>query len=366
MPVDPVSAPPSYQPPPIAAVPPRPQQRDFASALAAQLDDPRSEIAEVRATIESIRSGRPPAASSGGTPKMRAGADISERLRAWSAHGTGAADPYGWRALSRTIGDGVVGSGFGALFERQIQQESGFAPEIVFGQRRSSAGAEGIAQLMPQFYPGVDRTDPQASLVAAADSMKHYLTAFDGDVRKALASYNAGMGRVQQLVAAHGANWERALPLETQQYLAAIVGDAAGRIVPGARGAADVFGGRGPGGVLTTPIDRVLGRVTDASGLLLRGLAGAEVRAPADAMVAAVASGSLGSLLTLDHGNGWQTTLDGLGSLVPGAGQRVTRGAVLGLLGDGDGTEAGLRLGLSSRGRPLDPRAYLLGGLAGG
>jgi murein DD-endopeptidase MepM/ murein hydrolase activator NlpD len=359
MPVDPVSAPPAYQPPPTAAPPPRPQQRDFASALAAQLDDPRAEIAEVRANIAAIRSGRP--STSTATPKVRAGADIAERLRAWSAHGTGAEDPYGWRALSRTIGDGVIGGGFGALFERQIQQESGFAPEIVFGQRRSSAGAEGIAQLMPQFYPGVDRTDPQASLVAAAESMKHYLAAFDGDVRKALASYNAGMGRVQQLVAAHGANWERALPLETQQYLAAIVGDASGRITPSTGAASGVFGGRGPGGVLTTPLDRVLGRVSDATGLLLRGASGAEVRAPADAIVASVMGGAMGSLLTLDHGNGWQTTLDGLASLSPRVGERVTRGSVLGLLGTGDGSEASLRLGLSGLGRSLDPRSYLLG-----
>ena len=364
MPVDPVSAP-AYQPPPVVAPPPRPQQRDFASALAAQLDDPRTEIAEVRASIAAIRSGRPPA-SAAGTPKVRAGADIAERLRAWSAHGTGAADPYGWRALSRTIGDGVVGGGFGVLFERQIQQESGFAPEIVFGQRRSSAGAEGIAQLMPQFYPGVDRTDPQASLVAAAESMKHYLGAFNGDVRKALASYNAGMGRVQQLVATHGANWERALPLETQQYLTAIVGDASGRITPSAPGAPSVFGGHGPGGVLTAPLDRVLGRVNDGAALLLRGASGAEVRAPADAVVASVMAGSMGSLLTLDHGNGWQTTLDGLASLSPRAGERVTRGSVLGLLGVGDGAEASLRLGLSGMGRALDPRLYLLGGVGGG
>ena len=363
MPVDPVSAPSSH-PPPVAARPARPQ-RDFASVLASQLDDPRAEIAEVRANIAAIRSGRAPSSSSGGASsaaRARATGDISERLRTWAAHGTGAQDPYGWRALTRTIGDGVIGDGFGILFERQIQQESGFAPDVVFGQRVSSAGAEGIAQLMPQFYPGVDRTDPQASLLAAADSMRHYLAAFEGDVRKALASYNAGMGRVQQLVATHGANWERALPLETQQYLASIVGDSGGRFVPGAGGPAGIFGGRGPGGVLTSPLDRVLGRVSDAEALMLRGASGAEVRSPADAVVASIMTGSLGSLLTLDHGNGWQTTLDGLRSLTPQVGERVTRGSVLGLLDTGDGAESGLRLGLSSRGRPLDPRAYLLGG----
>src|SRR5690606_25540461 len=128
-------------------------------------------------------------------------------------------DPFGWRAMARQAGDEVVGAGFGWLFERQIQQESGFQPEVVFGFRRSPAGAEGIAQLMPEYYPGVDRTDPAQSLLAAATTMRHYLDVWDGDVRKALASYNAGLGRVRSLVDAHGEGWERGLPAETRQYL---------------------------------------------------------------------------------------------------------------------------------------------------
>lgn len=138
--------------------------------------------------------------------------------------------------MTRAIGDAVVGAGFGELFERQIQQESAYDPDVVFGRRRSSGGAEGIAQLMPQYYAHVDRTDPEASLRAGAESMRQYLAAFDGDVCKALASYNAGMGRVQQLVRAHGAGWERGLPEETQHYLAAIVGNAHERRQPGAPG----------------------------------------------------------------------------------------------------------------------------------
>ncbi len=30
-------------------------------------------------------------------------------------------DPFGWRALSRELGDELVTPGFGAIFERQIQ-----------------------------------------------------------------------------------------------------------------------------------------------------------------------------------------------------------------------------------------------------
>ncbi|MSP21477.1 MAG: hypothetical protein EXR66_00365 [Dehalococcoidia bacterium] len=61
-------------------------------------------------------------------------------------------DHFGWRELARRTGEEIVGPGFGALFEAQIQQESGFDTDVVRGYRRSSAGAEGIAQLMPQYY----------------------------------------------------------------------------------------------------------------------------------------------------------------------------------------------------------------------
>ncbi len=79
---------------------------------------------------------------------------------------------------------------------------------------------------MPEYYPGVDRDNPLVALVAGARTMRHYLEVFEGDVCPALASYNAGLGRVQSLMANHGANWEQALPAETKGYLAAIAGDA--------------------------------------------------------------------------------------------------------------------------------------------
>lgn len=239
---------------PIAA-PALPPRRDFAAVLDAHLAEPRSQLSDLRAQLDAIRSGRLGAAAEGAAARTT---DYSQLVKQWAARGAGAADPHGWRSATRAIGEQSVGPGFGALFERQIAQESGFDPAVVLGQRRSSAGAEGIAQLMPQYYPGVDRTDPVASLQAGAATMRHNLVAFDGDVRKALAAYNAGLGRVQQLVQAHGIEWERALPAETKQYLAAIVGDAKTTFRP--VGEAAVYGGRGTSGVLTSPLARVLGR----------------------------------------------------------------------------------------------------------
>ena len=353
---------------PIAA-PALPPRRDFAAVLDAHLAEPRSQLSDLRAQLDAIRSGRLGAAAEGAAARTT---DYSQLVKQWAARGAGAADPHGWRSATRAIGEQSVGPGFGALFERQIAQESGFDPAVVLGQRRSSAGAEGIAQLMPQYYPGVDRTDPVASLQAGAATMRHNLVAFDGDVRKALAAYNAGLGRVQQLVQAHGIEWERALPAETKQYLAAIVGDAKTTFRP--VGEAAVYGGRGTSGVLTSPLARVLGRQyggalggTPGAALGLLGMPGAPVLAPADGIVRSMPGGTGigsagGSMLGLDGGNGWGTTLDGLDALRVGAGDVVRRGQPLGTLGSSGVNEVGaalLNLGVSLHGRALDPRLYL-------
>jgi len=76
------------------------------------------------------------------------------------------------------------------LFVRQINQESSFDPNA-----RSKAGAVGIAQIMPGMHPGVDATDPYASLDYAARLMRAYLNRF-GSWRLALVAYNAGPGRL--------------------------------------------------------------------------------------------------------------------------------------------------------------------------
>ena len=263
-----------------------------------------------------------------------------------------AEDPYGWRTSARTIGEQVIGPGYGALFERQIDQESGFLPDVVYGTRVSSAGAEGIAQLMPQYYADVDRLNPQAGLMAGAETMRHYLNAWDGDVRKALASYNCGLGRVQQLVNAHGAHWEAALPAETQSYLNAIVGTAAPRFEGLTQKPVAVFTGRGPGGVLTSPLEGTSAVRTTGSSVDLFAAAGAIVRSPADGVVVEVGGGRV----VVDHGNGWRSILDGVSASVA-MGASLRRSDPLGALNAG----GILRLGLTANGVPADPSPYLLG-----
>lgn len=107
------------------------------------------------------------------------------------------------------------------LFVRQISVESGFDP-----QSRSPAGAEGIAQLMPETAAslGVDPWNPDAALKAAAHLMARYISMYDGDYAKALAAYNAGTGAVHAAIRECGnARWTHCLPLETQHYIQAIL-----------------------------------------------------------------------------------------------------------------------------------------------
>jgi hypothetical protein len=99
------------------------------------------------------------------------------------------------------------------VFERQIQQESGFNPTI-----RSPAGAVGIAQIMPATARGwgVDPLNPTAALDAAAKNMAAYVKKYGG-IENALRAYNAGPGAIK---ASHGY-------AETNAYVKRILGGQA-------------------------------------------------------------------------------------------------------------------------------------------
>ncbi len=97
-----------------------------------------------------------------------------------------------------------------------IKQESGFNPNA-----RSSAGAEGLMQLMPATAKnmGVFNTmNPYQNLRGGIKYLAQQIQAFDGNIPKALAAYNAGPEAVKRY---------NGIPpyKETQNYVESIMKD---------------------------------------------------------------------------------------------------------------------------------------------
>jgi hypothetical protein len=104
------------------------------------------------------------------------------------------------------------------FFIRLLFQESRFKPGVV-----SSAGAQGIAQFMPETSEsvGLDNPfDPLQAIPASARLLRSLVQQF-GNLGLAAAAYNAGPKRVQDWLAKKSG---RHLPEETQGYVKTITG----------------------------------------------------------------------------------------------------------------------------------------------
>lgn len=83
------------------------------------------------------------------------------------------------------------------LLEIQARHESGFAKDVIRGDRKSSAGAIGVMQLMPGTAEGlgVDPYNVRQNIIGGARYLAQQLNTF-GNIRDALAAYNGGPGNV--------------------------------------------------------------------------------------------------------------------------------------------------------------------------
>lgn len=104
------------------------------------------------------------------------------------------------------------------LLARMAYQESHFRDDIVSGATTSSAGAVGLFQLLPQYFPGAGQ-NWQADTITAAKYLLQLYNEFQ-DWTLAVAAYNDGPGNIQAYLAG-----SKSLPTETQNYVAAVAAD---------------------------------------------------------------------------------------------------------------------------------------------
>ena len=118
------------------------------------------------------------------------------------------------RTLAQAAADNDLPEDF---FTRLIWQESRFDPAA-----RSPAGAQGIAQFMPQTAAMrglINAFEPLEALRESASYLSELRTTFRGNLGLAAAAYNAGPAQVEAWLARR-----RSLPYETQAYVRIVTG----------------------------------------------------------------------------------------------------------------------------------------------
>lgn len=105
------------------------------------------------------------------------------------------------------------------LLARIAYQESHFRADIISGATKSPAGAVGIMQLMPQYFPGAGE-NAIADIATAGQYLAKLYQQF-GDWQVAVAAYNDGPGNLAKYEAGNLPT----LPLETQNYVADVFAD---------------------------------------------------------------------------------------------------------------------------------------------
>ncbi|WP_305852565.1 lytic transglycosylase domain-containing protein [Conexibacter sp. SYSU D00693] len=185
-------------------------------AIAAQ-----TRVAEIDQMLATMARGPQALTAAGGVQAPDAAASptsFASTLQAASAPSTTPGSTGGDTQYDALIQQAATKHGVDpSLLKALVKQESGFNPNA-----QSSAGAQGLTQLMPGTAAGLGVTnplDPAQALDGGAKYLKQQLDRFGGDERKALAAYNAGPGAVQRF---------GGVPpfAETQTYVTKVLGYA--------------------------------------------------------------------------------------------------------------------------------------------
>jgi soluble lytic murein transglycosylase-like protein len=159
-------------------------------ALTARVQQLEALLAQARAGFTGTATTAAPAAAASGTDF--ATALQSATATAASASGAEAGGQYEGLIAAAAQRNGIDPSVLHGL----IQQESGFDPGS-----QSSAGAQGLTQLMPGTASSMgvsNPLDPAESIEGGARYLGQLLKQFGGNTTDALAAYNAGPGAVSQ------------------------------------------------------------------------------------------------------------------------------------------------------------------------
>jgi len=120
--------------------------------------------------------------------------EIADEVAAAVAEAAAEGDPSDLRALAAAT---AKKHGLDpALVLAVVAVESGFRPDAV-----SRKGAQGLMQLMPGTAKDLgvkDPLDPAANLDGGTRYLNALLRQYDGDLKRALAAYNAGAGAVKR------------------------------------------------------------------------------------------------------------------------------------------------------------------------
>jgi soluble lytic murein transglycosylase-like protein len=169
--------------------------------------DITTELSAVASRIEQI-TGSPvqlpgiPASSDSGTPSFAAMLQQQMSSGEQSPESDAAAAPDAPAMVPPTQLDALVNDSAQAqavdpaLVKAIIANESGFNANAT-----SNVGAQGLMQLMPGTAASLgvnDAYDPQQNVAGGTKYIKQLLDHFNGDVRLAVAAYNAGPGAVEK------------------------------------------------------------------------------------------------------------------------------------------------------------------------
>jgi soluble lytic murein transglycosylase-like protein len=180
------------------------QQRDFAAVLAKASTNPTA-LRSLAAQLPTMPA-----------PTTSAGAKLTPTSLRSTPAGSASAASLGEVPYASLIEAAARKAGVDpALVAAVVKAESGFNP-----QAKSGVGAKGLMQLMDATARGLGVTnsfDPAQNVEGGAKFLGSLLKQFNGDVRLALAGYNAGPGNVQK--------YGGVPPFEeTQQYVPKVLG----------------------------------------------------------------------------------------------------------------------------------------------